>query len=378
MRRLSGLVTLTLALALPGGALAETLSKPLRAAVPAAGGTVVLENLAGSLEVVAAAGREAVLTGTVFADGGSPAESQALLDAVTQSVKTNGGRATLHVTYPVEKAPFRYPARKGEGSSWSRSSSTVEYQGRRVEVIEGGGSKPLLYADLRLEVPAGVAVEVTNHVGRVSARGVGGALEVRTASADVAAEDVAGALKVKTGSGDVRVAGSAGLDVATGSGDVTADRVTGPVRVATGSGDVKLARADAKEVSIHTGSGDVALDEVSGALEVETGSGDVGGRALSRVERLEVQTGSGEVTLSLDAAKLAGGDVHTASGDVDLSFASAPALSVSVSTASGSILTGTLPVTRVTKKTEDRLEAEIRGGGPVLRIHTASGDVRLR
>ena len=61
MRRLSAVATLTLALALPGGALAESLSKPLRSAVAApAGGSVVLENLAGSLEVVAAAGREAV------------------------------------------------------------------------------------------------------------------------------------------------------------------------------------------------------------------------------------------------------------------------------------------------------------------------------
>ena len=186
-----------------------------------------------------------------------------------------------------------------------------------MKVTEGGSSNPLLYADLKLEVPAGVAVQVTNHLGRVTARGVGGDLEVKTASADIAADDVAGTLRIRTGSGDLRVGGSAGLDVSTGSGDVSAEQVRGAVAIHTGSGDVKLARADAKKVSVHTGSGDVALDDVAGSLELRTGSGDIEGRALREVERLDVGTGSGQVTLSLDAARLAGGEVEAASGDVD-------------------------------------------------------------
>lgn len=379
MRRHFTFATLSLSLALSGGALAEPLSRPLRGAVPAtAGGTVVVENLAGSLEVVAAAGAEAVLTGTAWADAGSPAASQGLLDAVSIDVAPGGSRATLHVSYPVDRAPFRYRAKNGDRSSWPHSSSTVEYQGRRVELKEGGGSAPLLYADLRLEVPAGVSVHVTNHLGKVTARGVGAALEVKTASADVAAEDVAGALKVRTGSGDVKAGGSAGLDVSTGSGDVTASRVKGPVRIVTGSGDVSLAQVDAQEVSLQSGSGDLSLDGVAGSLEIETGSGDIRGRGLARVGHLDVQTGSGEVALSLEAAGFAGGKVEAASGDVDLSFTSTPALTLSVSTASGDIQTGSLAMTRVTRRAGNRLEAEIQGGGAVLQISTASGDVRLR
>lgn len=360
MRRFHAFATICFALVLPGAALAETLSKPLRNAVPTKPGqAVVLENLAGSLEVVAADGTEAVLTGTVYADAGSPSESQRLLEAVGVEVEAGTSGQTLHVSYPVDRSPFRYRLQKNGRSFWSHSSSTVDYQGRRVTVTEGGGSNPLLYADLRLEIPAGVAVYVTNHLGRVTVRGVGSDIEVKTAAADVAADDVAGRLKVKTGSGDTRVKGSAGLAVSTGSGDVVAASVRG-------------------DVGISTGSGDVALDDVAGSLEVQTGSGDIEGRALREVERLQVETGSGQVTLSLDAAKLAGGEVGAASGDVDLSLASATALTLSVSTASGDIDTGGLAVTRVAKRTERRLEAEVKGGGAPLRIHTASGDVRLR
>lgn len=379
MRRLPALVTVCFALALPGGALAEVLSKPLRSAVPAkAGGTVVLENLAGTLVVVAGPGDGAVLSGTAFADAGSPAESQRLLDAVSLDVKDGGGRVTFHVTYPVDRSPFRYRGEKDGSSPWARSSSTVDYQGRRIKMTEGGGANPLLYADLRLEVPAGVDVHVTNHLGRVEALGVGADLEVKTASADVAADDVAGALKIRTGSGDARVGGSAGLDLSTGSGDVVAERIRGAVRVSTGSGDVELARAEAEEVSVHTGSGDVALDDVAGSLELQTGSGDIRGRALRGVERLDVGTGSGQVTLSLDAARFASGDVEAASGDVTLSLSAVPALTLRVSTASGDIDIEGLTGTRVSRRTEHQLEAEVNGGGATLRIHTASGNVRVR
>jgi DUF4097 and DUF4098 domain-containing protein YvlB len=379
MRPLPVLVTLCLGLVLPGGALADPLSKPLRSAHAAKSGeTIVLENLAGRLEVVAGQGAEAVLTGTAWADAGSTSESQRLLDAVTVDVRNGSGRLTLHVTYPVDRAPFRYRGEKKGSSPWSRSSSTVDYQGRRLTVTEGGGSDPLLYADLRLEVPPGVAVHATNHLGRVTARGVGAGLEVKTASADVAADDVTGALKVRTGSGDTRVGGSGGLEVSTGSGDVAAERIRGSVSISTGSGDVKLDRSSGQKVSVHTGSGDVSLDDVAGSLELQTGSGDIAGRALREVERLNVETGSGQVSLSFDAAGFAGGEVEAASGDVDLSLSSAPALTLSVSTASGDIDTGGLAVTRVAKRTEHRLEAEVKGGGAPLRIHTASGNVRLR
>ncbi|MFN7988559.1 MAG: DUF4097 family beta strand repeat-containing protein [Thermoanaerobaculia bacterium] len=379
MRRHPSFALAGLALLLSGVALGEPLSKPLRAETPvAAGGTIVLENLAGRVEVVGTRGAEAVLTGAAFCDAGSPSGSQALLDALSVHVSGGGDRATLHVVYPVEKEPFRYRDRERSGSSWGHSSSTVDYQGRKVKVTEGGGSGPLLYADLRLEVPAGVSVVVTDHVGRVEARGVGAGFEVKTASADVRADETAGALKVKTGSGDIRVDGSAGLEVSTGSGDVVAARVKGDVDVTTGSGDVKLEGAAGRKVAVHTGSGDVALDDVAGSLELRTGSGDISGRALREVEHLDVGTGSGEISLALDAARLAGGEVEAASGDVSLSLASPPALSLSVSTASGDIDAGNLPGTRVSRRSERHFEADVNGGGVPLRIHTASGSVTVR
>lgn len=378
MRRLLPTAALGLSLALAAPGSAEPVSKTLRATVPArAGTTVVVENLAGRLEIVKGGGAEAVLSGSARCDAGSASASQALLDALAIHVREAGGAATLHVTYPVEKAPFRYEREGGSRSTWHHSSSTVEYQGRSVKVQEGGGA-PLLQADLTLEVPAGVAVRVVNHVGRVAARDVGGALEVKTASADVSAEQVAGAADVRTGSGDVRVRSAAGLDVQTGSGDVDAEQVGGTVSVRTGSGDVRLGRAEATKVSVRTGSGDIELDGATGDLDLNTGSGDIRGRAVAKVSHLDVGTGSGEVSLSVETAGFDGGTVETASGDVSLSLVSGPAMRLSVSTASGDIDTEGLAVTRLEKRGERSLVADVRGGGPLLKVSTASGSVRIR
>lgn len=378
MRRSLLRASLVLALAVSLGGSAEPLSKPLRAAVSAGPGTtVVVENLAGRLEVVKGGGTEAILSGAARSDAGSAAESQTLLDGLAIHVRESGGAAILHVTYPVEKGPFRCEKEGSSRSRWNRSSSTVEYQGRQVKVQEGGDA-PLLQADLTLEVPAGVAVRVVNHVGRVAARGVGGALDVKTTSADVSAETIAGGLDVQTGSGDVRVRGASEIDVRTGSGDVEAEQVSGAASVRTGSGDVRLGRSESSKVSVTTGSGDIELDGVAGDLELSTGSGDVRGRAVAGVSRLDVGTGSGDVSLSLETTAFHGGTVETASGDVSLALVSSPALRLSVSTASGDIDASGLDLTKVERRGERSLVADVRGGGPLLTVSTASGGVRIR
>lgn len=378
MHRRTATAALGLSLVLSASGSAEPVSKPLRASVPSkAGSTVVVENLAGRLAVVKGSGADIVLSGAARCDAGSPAASQKLLDAVAIHARDTGGSVTLHVDYPVAEAPFRYEKEGSSRSPWNRSSSTVEYQGRQVKVEEGG-SAPLLQADLTLEVPEGVAVRVVNHAGRVVAREVGGPLEVKSASADVDVEAVAGKAEVRTGSGDVRVRGAGGLEVDTGSGDIDAETVAGTVTVKTGSGDVRLGRSEAARISVRTGSGDIDLDGAAGDLELSTGSGDIRGRAVSRVSRLDVGTGSGDVSLSVETADFAGGTVETASGDVSLSLVSGPPMRLSVSTAGGEIDTEGLAVTRLEKRGERSLVAEIRGGGPLLKVSTASGSVRVR
>lgn len=358
-------------LTLPAGASPAPFSRTLRHAIPVtAGQTVLLENLAGRLEIVAGNGPEVVVDGTAYA------ETESLLE----SLKLDVNGTTAHMTYPID-GPVYYPGDKRTGflESLSYSSSTVDYQGRRVTVRQGRGSGTLLYADLRLQVPPGVSVEAFQAVGRISARNVGGGVQLKTGSGDIDVSDATGAIALKTGSGDVSVDGGAALKVSTGSGDVAASRLKGDVEIGTGSGDVRLSRAEAGRVSIHTGSGEITLDDVTGSLELRTGSGDVGGRGLRGVESLAVETGSGQVLLvARDAARLTRAEIETGSGDVELSLAGAPAMTLTVSTSSGGVDLDALSDVRYRTRKERRVEADVRGGGVPVRIRTSSGSVVVR
>jgi hypothetical protein len=271
-------------------------ARSLEQQIPAAG-KVRIEHLAGQVELVAGRGERLAVTARIHAEGKDAAETRRLLDAMRW--EDRGGTWTL--TWPVERyGAFAYPT---EGlSSWG-SGSTTSFRGRRLRVF---GSRrpaaPVLYADLRIAVPAGARLEVRNAVGPVAASGLSGELRIDTGRGRVVVEGFDGVLDVDTGSGSIRVSDVRGrlVRLDTGSGAVRGDglEVDG-LDVDTGSGSVRLARIRARNLRADTGSGSVALDDVEAEqVVVDTGSGSVTVRGdLSGARSILVDTGSGSVTL---------------------------------------------------------------------------------
>lgn len=355
-------------------ALGET--KLLKEEIPAAPGqTLVFENLAGRVRVTGAPAGPIRIEGTVHA------EDPALLGSVTFEVKAEGERTVVHTRYPTEKIrTFHYPDPRRDGPgfvfAFDLSSSTVEYQGRRVTVTTGRKRGEELYVDAILRVPAGVSVEVENAAGRVDSRDVAGTVTISAKSGDVGVWGSGDTVRINTGSGDIDVDDvRAGVSVKTGSGDVKVSHVKGAVSIDTGSGDVKLVDVTGG-VKTHTGSGTVVLEKVRGSLEHESGSGDFAARDLRLEGRLSVETGSGDVELSGDAAALTGALVDVSSGNVRWRMSGAPALDLEVVSSSGEIDLD-LPGITYEKRKDGRVEARTGEGGVPVKITTSSGDVRL-
>lgn len=157
-----------------------------------------------------------------------------------------------------------------------------------------------------------------------------------------------------SGSGDLNITNlSAPLKASTGSGSIYANDLTGDVALGTGSGDIHAWMSSAHYVKAETGSGSIQLEGVTGGLYAETGSGDI---TISGHpgDAWKLETGSGSVTLNTghSAYNL---DASTGSGDVH----SDPPLTTH----------GTLNHHHVT--------GEINGGGPIVRVETGSGDIRI-
>lgn len=347
----------------------------------AAGTVVVLENLAGTIEIEGGGGRIEIDAVIVGRDERTARELEI-------EFAERGSRLVVTANYPVERYDtYHYPG-TGDGvagglARWfdrfsGNSNTRTEYQGRRVSVTsKPGGDAVTLYADFKLRLPAGVGARVENAVGPLRADGVDGPLSVDTGAGSVRVANGSGELDLDTGSGEVEIVDQRGaVSADTGSGDVRVARVVGDVVVDTGSGDVALEQVEGARIDVDTGSGSIALHGVAGEIRADTGSGGVEGRDLRARGRLDVDTGSGGVRLAGDFAAVESISISTGSGGVTLEASGMPAAEFAITTGSGGIDVD-LPGLQVERRDRHELRASTGGGVPV-RIETGSGGVTIR
>ena len=176
-----------------------------------------------------------------------------------------------------------------------------------------------------------------------------------------------------SGSGDVSVAGVKSVKANSGSGDVSVAGISGDVEARTGSGDIALKDA-MHGASLSTGSGDIsAALSGSGDVRASTGSGDV---TLSGVVgQLSASTGSGSI--SVEGKPTGDWKVSSASGDLQVAVPAEQGYTLDASTTSGSLAVASgLNVERTPG--HRRAQGVVRGGGPTLRLSTASGDIAVK
>jgi hypothetical protein len=185
-------------------------------------------------------------------------------------------------------------------------------------------------------------------------------VRTRSGSGDQIIEGTRGNVDTQTGSGDVKLANLTGeIRLQTGSGNVRARQISGAVKGGTGSGDVEVEEISSGDIDMHTGSGNITARGVQGGFHGETGSGDVTAEG--------VPTGSWEI--------------HTGSGNVHVSLPANAAFDADISTSSGTIDVGSPVEMTVQGRVDDRhrdIRGKVRGGGPLLRVRTGSGDIHIQ
>jgi len=184
-------------------------------------------------------------------------------------------------------------------------------------------------------------------------------IRTHTGSGDQIIEGTRGNVDAQTGSGDVKLANLTGeIHLQTGSGNIRGHQISGPVHGGTGSGDVEIEEAAAGDIDLHTGSGNITARGVQGGFHGETGSGDVTAEGT--------QTGSWEI--------------HTGSGNVQVRLPSNAAFDADISTSSGTVDVGAPIEMTVQGRIGDmhkQIHGKVRGGGPLLRVRTGSGDIHI-
>jgi DUF4097 and DUF4098 domain-containing protein YvlB len=181
----------------------------------------------------------------------------------------------------------------------------------------------------------------------------------RTGSGDQTLENLHGDFDLESGSGDMRLhdlTGEARLH--TGSGDVEARNISGPVTARAGSGDISIEQNAKADVDVQTGSGNINLRGLEGGLHAEAGSGDV----------------------TVEGRQSASWQIRTGSGNVQLRLPSDAAFNLEANTSSGSVVVDqpvTMTIQGKVQESRKEVNGSVRGGGPLLAVHTGSGDVHI-
>jgi DUF4097 and DUF4098 domain-containing protein YvlB len=184
-------------------------------------------------------------------------------------------------------------------------------------------------------------------------------------------------VRTHSGSGDQTIAGTRGnVDLQSGSGEVKLSRVAGEIRLKTGSGNIR-AREIAGAVRGGTGSGDIEVEETgSGDVDLHTGSGNIKARGMQGA--FHAETGSGDITSQ--GTQTGAWDIRTGSGNVHVQLPGNAAFDANLSTSSGTLDVGpaiTMTVRGRLQETRKQIIGQARGGGPLLTVHTGSGDIHI-
>jgi DUF4097 and DUF4098 domain-containing protein YvlB len=177
-----------------------------------------------------------------------------------------------------------------------------------------------------------------------------------------------------TGSGSITVTDiAAPVEASAGSGRLTLKNIGGPVRARAGSGRIHAEQV-AGEFSGRAGSGSISLSQTApGDVTVSTGSGSI---ELAGIDgALKASAGSGSITA--DGRQQGDWTLDTGSGSITVRLPDDAAFALDAESRSGSI-TVDHPLLVQGKISKRHIRGEVRGGGPLLKVDTGSGSIRVR
>jgi len=211
-------------------------------------------------------------------------------------------------------------------------------------------------------------LQITVHVPRATA------VDIKTSGGSVDASSLGRTARVRSWGGSLRIGDVEGdVDGHTSGGSIRVRQVRGLTAVGTSGGSIEVADARG-DVRAHTSGGGIRIDGVSGAVDASTSGGSVDVRQAGG--RVDAHTSGGPITVSFASGNNRGGELGTSGGGVRAVIDPHVAMTVDASSSGGGV-TSDVPVTIRGEISPRQLRGDMNGGGPLLRVHTSGGGIRI-
>ncbi|HYL11508.1 MAG TPA: hypothetical protein VEV41_00590 [Terriglobales bacterium] len=290
-----------------------------------------------------------------------------------------------------------------------------------LTLVGSAGDPGELDADFSLIIPRGTsAVKLTTRRGSISVKGVLGGVEARSGGGRIRLDDIGGVVVAETAGEGIEV-GEVGADLTlhTGGGNIYVRSAKGKIKASSGGGNVTVlscpeggaletsaGNIDVKhcrgELSAVTGGGSIDLGDVmraqirsrgghirvgsaTGFVQIETRCGGVELADVSEGVKAETGEGSIEARFVNRGHSLSNSALETSAGDIVVYLPAGLAITIraKIEVANGhKIYSEFSEIGAQTKGGEYSpqtisVEGVLSGGGPVLELHTMSGNIYL-
>lgn len=183
-------------------------------------------------------------------------------------------------------------------------------------------------------------------------------VDLNTSGGDIELESINGKARLRTSGGDLKIARVDGeVDGGTSGGNITLHEGTAKVRLTTSGGDIHVDRAGG-EAELSTSGGDIEINSVRERLTASTSGGDIKASIEGALNGdCTLATSGGEVVVAVDKEAAFDLKAHTSGGHVD-------AAGITITIEKGGLR-------------KSSLAGKVNGGGPLLRLGSSGGNIRL-
>jgi hypothetical protein len=206
-----------------------------------------------------------------------------------------------------------------------------------------------------IRVPRSTPTTISTTGGSIRASALGNAT-LRTSGGNIDAAEFAGEALLSTSGGSIRVRTVGGnLDADTSGGGIRASDIRGAVHV-------------------DTSGGSIVMENVTGDVRASSSGGGV--RVAGAGGRVDAHTSGGSVDVLFTRGNARGGDLATSGGGITAAVDPGVGLTIDAVSSGGGVNTDVAVAIRGAVSGRE-LKGDLNGGGPLLRMRTSGGGVRI-
>ena len=232
----------------------------------------------------------------------------------------------------------------------------------------------------------GESAMVSTLGGSISVGTVGGLAKLETAGGSISIGSAGGQIIANTSGGSVQVGvGKKSISIETAGGGISVRQCDGELKAITAGGSIEVEKASGS-AWMETAGGSIRVMEVRGPVVANT---EGGGIRLMRVNsgiRAETQAGPIEVEIFASRSEFTESKLYTSNGDITVILPSdlPVTIAATVEAANGHDIYTDFSGLNITREGAQygsrtvQADGRLNGGGPVLKLYTSNGNIRIR